>query len=778
MEFLSVSLALIHASPTNPRKSFLEAELLELAASIKDHDVLQPILVRPWPAEYAHDGDTAPAYELIAGERRFRASKLAGKEDIPATIRNLSDREVLEIQIIENLQRKGLHELEEADGYSLMIREHGYSADELAERIGKSKAYIYGRLKLTALSMPARLAFRDGQLSASTALLIARIPGETLQSKAIQEITGTWQGVLSYRAAKDHIQRNYCFYLDNAPFPQENLTLNPDAGPCSACPQRSGSNPEAYPDIERADVCTNPECYRVKSAAWLKIEKDRVKETGKKVIEGDEAKGIDPNYSQKYVALDKREYNLPGAPTVREALKAQQIETIFVEDQASGKLVEVIEKKAMTKALEEAGIKIHDHRERERDMERKARAENKFRSRLYQRWHDAMSESLQGEEDPTLETDELRIVAKRAWGWLGSDLSEVVNVMWAPKSEAKEAWDRRHEMNKHVTARLDGMSRKELILFILDCALASDGRCGLHNVDYTPAPLIGLAEPLGIKASDIRAEIAAEEAEKGKKPPKTAPAKSISTPPKAPQGGEGVSVLKYVAGDRVRVSGFADALDATTERYAGQCGVVRTIAKSMVTGGDVLHITMDCGEEVQAWPSEVEMDETPIEAPPAQAWNGRVQFAHPDNKDLCWSGRGRQPKWVEQWLLIEGHTLEQLRVAGGDTEKSSAPTGAENETPADAEPFPAGTLVRIAANTNPSLIGKEGKVHDRVHGTDGSALPVVRVKLRGIGILNFKTDDLEALEPHQSSAGKPANAKPCAADHIERCAKTLELPLA
>lgn len=774
MEFLSVSLALIHASPTNPRKSFPEAELLELAASIKDHDVLQPILVRPWPAEYAHDGDTAPAYELIAGERRFRASKLAGKEDIPATIRNLSDREVLEIQIIENLQRKGLHELEEADGYSLMIREHGYSADELAERIGKSKAYIYGRLKLTALSMPARLAFRDGQLSASTALLIARIPGETLQSKAIQEITGTWQGVLSYRAAKDHIQRNYCFYLDNAPFPQENLTLNPDAGPCSACPQRSGSNPEAYPDIERADVCTNPECYRVKSAAWLKIEKDRVKETGKKVIEGDEAKGIDPNYSQKYVALDKREYNLPGAPTVREALKAQQIETIFVEDQASGKLVEVIEKKAMTKALEEAGIKIHDHRERERDMERKARAENKFRSRLYQRWHDAMSESLQGEEDPTLETDELRIVAKRAWGWLGSDLSEVVNVMWAPKSEAKEAWDRRHEMNKHVTARLDEMSRKELILFILDCALASDGRCGLHNVDYTPAPLIGLAAPLGIKADDIRAEIAAEEAAKTKKPSKTAPAKSISTPPKAPRGGEGVSVLKYVAGDRVRL---ANPSDATTERYAGQCGAVRTVAKSMVTGGPVLHITLDDGDEVQAWPSEVEMDETPTEEQPAAPARNLVQYAHPDNKDLCWSGRGRQPKWVEEWLLIEGRTLEQLRVAGAGTENSSAPAGAENETPAAADPFPAGTPVRIVANRNPTLVGKDGKVHDQIHAPDGSVL-LFRVKLRGIGALSFKANELEALEAPQSSAGKPANAKPCAAEHIERCNKTLELPLA
>lgn len=775
MEHLSLDLALIHASPTNPRKSFPQEDLLELADSIKKHGVLQPILVRPWPEAYAFAGDYPPAYELIAGERRFRASKLAGQDDIPALVRDLSDREVLEIQIIENLQRKGLHEMEEAEGYHLMMQEHGYSAEDLAKAVGKSKAYIYGRLKLTALSTPARLAFRDGRLTASTALLIARIPGEAMQTQAIEDITGCWNGVMPYRDAKEHIQRNYCFYLDNAPFPQENLAIHPAAGACSVCPKRSGTNPEAFADIERADVCTDPECYNAKKSGWLKLEKDRAKEAGRKIIEGEEAEGINPNYSQKYIPLDKKEYSLPGAPTIREALKDKQLDTILIEDSNSGKLVEVVEKKAMTQALAEVGLKVHDHRENERELERKARAENKFRSRLYQRWHDAMSNSLQGDEDPTFKTDELRLVAKRIWGWLGSDMMEVVNVLWAPKSEAKEHWDRRHEMNQHVTERLASMSRKELILFVLDCALASDGRCGIHNINYTPQPLIDLAEPLGVKADDIRAEITAEEATKGKKAPKTAPAKSISTPPEAPRGGEGVSVIKFVAGDRVRL---ANASDAATERYAGQSGVVTTIAKSMVTGGPVLHVTLDSGDEVQAWPSEVEMDEKPIEAEPTPASRNLVQFAHPDNKDLSWSGRGRKPKWVEEWLLVEGRTLEQLRVASGNTEKSSAPTGAGNETPAADDPFADGTPVRITISRNPSLVGKVGKIFGRVQATNGSAQELLRVKLSGIGILNFKAGDLEVIEPHQSSAGKPANAKPCAAEHIERCTKTLELPLA
>ncbi|WP_415258112.1 ParB/RepB/Spo0J family partition protein [Thauera phenylacetica] len=122
-EFQETALALLAPSPTNPRKHF--AELEGLAESIKAQGVMQPILTRPWPDDYPtpEGRDRRPAYEIVAGERRYRASLLAGLATIPALVRPLTTRQVLEAQIVENLQRRDVTELEEAEGYQLMMRD-------------------------------------------------------------------------------------------------------------------------------------------------------------------------------------------------------------------------------------------------------------------------------------------------------------------------------------------------------------------------------------------------------------------------------------------------------------------------------------------------------------------------------------------------------------------------------------------------------------------------------------------------------------------------------
>lgn len=150
----SLALEAIVASKTNPRKHFDAAALKELAESIAKHGVLQAILVRPNGA----DGK----FELVAGERRWRAAKLAQLDRIPVTVRELSDTEALELQVVENLQRTDLHPLEEAEGYeSLMKCQHAdgrtYTADEIAAKVGKSRSYVYSRLKYTALCKEARV---------------------------------------------------------------------------------------------------------------------------------------------------------------------------------------------------------------------------------------------------------------------------------------------------------------------------------------------------------------------------------------------------------------------------------------------------------------------------------------------------------------------------------------------------------------------------------------------------------------------------------------------
>ncbi|HET7029337.1 MAG TPA: ParB/RepB/Spo0J family partition protein [Candidatus Limnocylindrales bacterium] len=129
----------IEPNPDQPRMVFDEEALHELAASIREHGVLQPILVRPLGAN---------RYQLIAGERRWRASKEAGQATIPALVEEIDDDTALEISIIENLQREDLNPLEEAAMFERMVREHGYSIRKLADKLGKDKGYLENRLRL------------------------------------------------------------------------------------------------------------------------------------------------------------------------------------------------------------------------------------------------------------------------------------------------------------------------------------------------------------------------------------------------------------------------------------------------------------------------------------------------------------------------------------------------------------------------------------------------------------------------------------------------------
>ncbi len=135
----NVPLDLISANPQQPRLTFDEATLAELAASIVEHGVLQPILVRP-----AEDG----RYQLVAGERRWRAARIAGLAEIPALIEQIDDDTALEIALIENLQREDLSPLDEAIMYERMTNDHGYSLRRLAQKLGKDKGYIENRLRL------------------------------------------------------------------------------------------------------------------------------------------------------------------------------------------------------------------------------------------------------------------------------------------------------------------------------------------------------------------------------------------------------------------------------------------------------------------------------------------------------------------------------------------------------------------------------------------------------------------------------------------------------
>lgn len=166
-----IPIEMLHANPNNPRKHFTEEDLEDLAKSIRDKGLLQPIVVRP-----LNDGE----YEIVAGERRWRASQRAGIHEVPVVIRTLSDGEALEIALVENIQRADLNPLEEARAYNQLLVQFGYTQQQLGESIGKSRSHIANTLRLLNLPESVRVQIESGQLSAGHArtLVAADSPAE------------------------------------------------------------------------------------------------------------------------------------------------------------------------------------------------------------------------------------------------------------------------------------------------------------------------------------------------------------------------------------------------------------------------------------------------------------------------------------------------------------------------------------------------------------------------------------------------------------------------
>lgn len=149
-------------NPKQPRRTFIEAELEELAESIRTKGVIQPILVRPDPAN-------EQMFEIVAGERRWRASRRAGLTVIPAVVREMDDREVLEIAIIENVQRSDLNPVEEAEAYKSLIDRFGRTQESVAQQVGKSREHVSNTMRLLQLPEEVREHVREGRLSAGHA---------------------------------------------------------------------------------------------------------------------------------------------------------------------------------------------------------------------------------------------------------------------------------------------------------------------------------------------------------------------------------------------------------------------------------------------------------------------------------------------------------------------------------------------------------------------------------------------------------------------------------
>jgi ParB/RepB/Spo0J family partition protein len=420
---ISIALSLIDESPTNPRKNF--GDLTELIASVRASGVLQPVLVRP-----KKDG----RYELVYGHRRFKAAQGAGLTEIAANVRDLNDQQVLEIQLVENAQRKDIHPLEEADAYRRLHKEHKLSADEIAKKVSKSKSSVYAAMKLADLVDPGlREAFLANKLSMSVALLAARLSPE-LQKKAAPELlTGGHPDYdsddvdeeeetdedavypMSVRDALYYFRRELFVRLDDADFDTADASLVAKAGSCLTCPKRlTNKGTTASGPITRSDMCEDQKCFEAKTAAQRVKTLEDAKAKGVRVLTKNEiAQAFDGKYLKHngpFAAIDdgNHEYGKTWSKLMQAAEKlgvATPAMVIAIDaDGAVQKLVSVLRRPRHAEADED--LEGRDRRGEQRSHRARSSARRHPRRRARAR------PRLEGIEGPQ-RTDARRVLRAR-----------------------------------------------------------------------------------------------------------------------------------------------------------------------------------------------------------------------------------------------------------------------------------------------------------------------------------------------------------------------------
>lgn len=267
MQSMQASIKALRESPFNHRRTFNQTKLAELAESIKQVGILQPIVVRELPSEQQ---DIWVRYEIVAGHRRYRAAQLADLAEVPVVVSTMNEEQARIAQLTENVQREDVSPIEEANGYRALMDNHGMTVDDLKEKTGKSRSHIYNTLSLTKLGGPAAGLVADGTIGREIGVLIARLP-ESLQQRGIDLVTiqvDNKTTALSYRQAKKALAERLYISIKAAPFDTTCDQLAKMVGACTACPKLSQNDAGLAAELD-PDVCTDPECYRGKTKAYL-----------------------------------------------------------------------------------------------------------------------------------------------------------------------------------------------------------------------------------------------------------------------------------------------------------------------------------------------------------------------------------------------------------------------------------------------------------------------------------------------------------------------------
>jgi ParB family transcriptional regulator, chromosome partitioning protein len=472
-----VQLVKIRESKTNPRRLFDEAKLAELAENIRQHGVLQPILLRPLP-----NGE-AGTYELVAGARRYRASKLAKRDSIPATVRELTDAQALELQVIENVQRVDVHPLDEAQGYAALIElePDAYTVESIASRVGRSTVYVSGRLRLIQLIPEAKQAFYEGKLTVAHAFEIARLQPND-QQRALHECFPQYRNAAAIlkdkkaeattvRDLRAWIEREIHLDITNAPFDPQDETLLPKAGACARCPKRTGSNPLLFPEVRQKSTCTDRECYRAKVEALVQLQVKPLEEKGEKPLRVSQAPAWQANGHAKDVLFEGH-YRKAKARGECPNTKA----AVLIDGKGAGSIFYICQ-------TEKCEVHNRVTRYQPTPQERAQRKKEALAERVEKQSRVRIFEAIRKKLPDALSRPDLEMVALDYFRRLGHDNHRRLSKLYTwDEKKSKTSWGAQTvNYEKIATAAIEAMKAADLNRFLVVCALVSDLYCPGYN---------------------------------------------------------------------------------------------------------------------------------------------------------------------------------------------------------------------------------------------------------------------------------------------------------
>jgi ParB family transcriptional regulator, chromosome partitioning protein len=263
MKLQTIKLSETYESENNPRgNEFKGSAFDDLVASVKEKGVLVPVIARPRKKG-------TKEYEIVAGNRRFRAAQAAGLKEIPARVETLTDEEAQEIQIIENLQREDVHPLEEGQAYRKLVDESKYEIPSVAAKVGKSESYVRQRIFLTHLEAPIANAYRSGKMTDGHAVLIARLSAHD-QSNALGYLTQSSYHTPSIADLKDYIEKTFNKPLEHQPWLKDKEAMAA-VGPCKECPPNV---PSLFGTVKEG-ACTDTKCWKRKMTKYIAYRKQK-----------------------------------------------------------------------------------------------------------------------------------------------------------------------------------------------------------------------------------------------------------------------------------------------------------------------------------------------------------------------------------------------------------------------------------------------------------------------------------------------------------------------